>query len=115
MGLQAAADAIGITTDQLRQELPGKSLAQVAQAHGKNPAAVAAALKNEANQHIDAAVAAGKLTADRAAQMKQNLDQHIDEIMNHVMPDTLPGGPGLDGRGPGFGFRGATGGAPGGV
>jgi len=120
MGLQAAADAIGISTDQLRQELPGKSLAQVAQAHGKTAAAVAAALENEANQHIDQAVAAGKLTAERAAQMKQMLDQHIDEIMNHVMPDQLPGGPrdggpGPDGRGPGFGFRGGPGGAPGAI
>ncbi len=77
MGLQAAADAIGITTDQLRQELPGKSLAQVAQAHGKNPADVATTLKNEANLRIDQAVSAGK----------QNLDQHIDDLMNHVLPD----------------------------
>jgi DNA-binding transcriptional regulator YdaS (Cro superfamily) len=48
-----AAQAMGITPEQLRQELPGKSLAQVAQAHGKNPADVAAALKNAASQRID--------------------------------------------------------------
>ena len=51
--LTAAAQAIGITVEQLRQELPGKSLAQVAQAHGKNPSDVATALKNAANQRID--------------------------------------------------------------
>jgi|SRR5581483_2220330 len=59
--LSPVAQAIGITTDQLRQELPGKSLAQVAQAHGKNPSDVAAALKTAA-------------------------DQRIDDMMNHVFP-----------------------------
>jgi hypothetical protein len=47
--LDVAAQAIGITTDQLRTELPGKSLAQVAQAHGKSASDVATALKNAAN------------------------------------------------------------------
>jgi hypothetical protein len=49
----AAAQAIGISPEQLRQEIQGKSLADVAQAHGKNPADVAAALKSAANQRID--------------------------------------------------------------
>ena len=51
--LAVAAQAIGITPQELRQELPGKSLADVAHAHGKNPADVATALKTAANQHID--------------------------------------------------------------
>jgi hypothetical protein len=54
--LQAAADAIGISVQQLRSELPGKSLADVAQAHGKTGADVASALKNEANQQIDSRI-----------------------------------------------------------
>src|SRR5262249_17797592 len=33
MELDAAAQALGISDDQLRQELPGKSLSEVAQAH----------------------------------------------------------------------------------
>jgi hypothetical protein len=51
-----AAQAIGITPQQLRQELPGKSLAQVATANGKNPADVATALKTAASAHIDQAM-----------------------------------------------------------
>jgi hypothetical protein len=51
-----AAQAIGITPQQLRQELPGKSLAMVAEAHGKNPADVANALKTASNAHIDQAM-----------------------------------------------------------
>jgi hypothetical protein len=73
--LSTAAQAIGISVEQLRQELPGKSLAAVAQAHGKNPADVAAALK----------AAAG---------------QRIDERMNRVAPTPGPGGfPGRNGTG----------------
>ncbi|HYY88391.1 MAG TPA: hypothetical protein VFA49_06335 [Chloroflexota bacterium] len=88
-----AAQAIGITTDQLRQELPGKSLAQVAQSHSKDPADVATALKNAANQRIDQAVAGGRLTTDRANQLKQDLAQRIDQRINQVVPQGGPGRP----------------------
>jgi DNA-binding transcriptional regulator YdaS (Cro superfamily) len=79
-----AAQAIGISADQLRQELPGKSLAQVAQAHGKNPTDVANALKNAAHQRIDQAVSAGRLPADQATQQKTQVDQRTDQQMNEV-------------------------------
>jgi hypothetical protein len=52
--IAVAAQSIGITPEQLRAELPGKSLAQVAEAHGKSPADVAAALKKAADARIDA-------------------------------------------------------------
>jgi DNA-binding transcriptional regulator YdaS (Cro superfamily) len=91
--LDAAAQAIGISAQQLRQELPGKSLAQVAQAHGKNPADVATAMKNAAHQRIDQAQSAGKLTADQATQRKQQVDQRIDQMLNQVVPQGGPRGP----------------------
>jgi transposase-like protein len=87
LGASVAAQAIGISVEQLREELPGKSLAQVAQAHGKNPADVATALKNAANQRIDEAVAAGRLTADQATQLKQRVAQRIDQQINQVKPE----------------------------
>jgi polyhydroxyalkanoate synthesis regulator phasin len=99
--LNAAATAIGITSQQLEQELPGKSLAQVAQAHGKTAADVATALKNAAHQRIDAAVSSGKLTADQANTQKTQVDQRIDQMVNQVRPQGGPGGP------DGFGGRGA--------
>ena len=97
-GLDAAAQAIGITTQQLQQELPGKSLADVAQAHGKTAADVATALKNAANARIDQAVTNGRLTADQAATMKTNIDQHIDQFVNQTLPQRGPGrgAPGAD-------------------
>jgi hypothetical protein len=88
--LTAAAQSIGISVDQLRQELPGKSLAQVAQAHGKNPTDVATAMKNAANQRIDQEVTSGKLTADQATQQKQQIAQRIDQQINQAVPQ---GGP----------------------
>ena len=84
--LSVAAQAIGITPEQLRQELPGKSLAQVAQAHSKTAGDVATALKNADNKRVDEAVAAGKLTAEQAAHRKQQVAQRIEELVNHVMP-----------------------------
>ena len=95
VNFQAAATAIGITPQQLMTELPGKSLAQVAQAHGKNPTDVATALKNDAHQRIDQAVTNGRLTADQANTAKTNVDQRIDQLMTQTIPQ---GGPGR--RGP---------------
>ena len=108
--LNTAATAIGIPADQLRNELAGKSLAQVAQAHDKTGADVATALKNAAHTRIDQAVAAGRLTADQGNQAKTQSDQRIDQFVNQVLPQGRPGGPGAGGPGapggPGFGFRG---------
>jgi hypothetical protein len=104
--LTAAAQAIGITADQLRQELPGKSLTQVAQAHGKNPADVATALKTAAHTRIDQEVTAGRLTADQAATRKTEIDTRIDQQMSQVGPQAGAagrGGPGAPGGPRGFG------------
>jgi hypothetical protein len=91
VALGMAAQAIGITPQQLRTELPGKSLAQVAQAHGKNPADIATGLKNAANQRINQEVTAGKLTADQAGQRQQTVDARIDQAVNRVVPVRQPG------------------------
>jgi prolyl-tRNA editing enzyme YbaK/EbsC (Cys-tRNA(Pro) deacylase) len=88
--LNAAATAIGIPVSQLQQELSAKSLAQVAQAHGKNPGDVAKALKNAEHQRIDQAVASGRLTADEATQQKQREDRRIDQQITQVTPAAAP-------------------------
>jgi hypothetical protein len=84
VALGVTAQAIGITPQALRDELPGKSVAQVAQAHGANPADVATALTNAANQRIDHEVATGTLTAEQAARRKLRADQAIAQAMNVV-------------------------------
>ena len=90
-GLDAAAQSIGITTQQLRQELPGHSLADVAKAHGKTANDVAQALKNTAHQKIDQMAAARGLTADQVNTMKTNADQRIDQFVNQTLPQRAPG------------------------
>jgi hypothetical protein len=63
--LETAAKAIGITPEQLRQELPGKTLADVARAHNVNPTVVADALK---------------------AERKAAVDKMVDDLMNQRVP-----------------------------
>jgi hypothetical protein len=70
----------------LQQELQGKSLAQVAQAHGKSGTDVANALINAANQRVDQAVAAGRITADQGNTQKTNIATRINQLVNQVMP-----------------------------
>jgi transposase-like protein len=96
MGLGAAAQAMNLSVDQLRQELPGKSLADVARAHNVDPATVANALKADATAHIDQAVSAGRIPAYRAAQLKQDISARIDQLMSRQVPVDAPlrGGPG---------------------
>jgi hypothetical protein len=84
--LNTAATAIGIPVAQLRTELAGKSLAQVATAHGKTANDVATALKNAAHTRVDQAVTAGRLTADQATSMKTKIDAGIDKFVNQVVP-----------------------------
>jgi hypothetical protein len=84
--LSVAAQAIGITADQLRQELPGKSLADVARAHNVDPARVATALKTDAAARVDQAVQAGRVAADQAATLKQQANTRIDQQMTQQTP-----------------------------
>jgi hypothetical protein len=109
--LNAAAQVIGISADQLRQELANQSLPQVAQAHSKNPADVANALKTAANQRIDQAVADGHLTADQATQRKQQTSDRIDQMMTQSGP--AQGGPGRGDPGVPGGHNPGTPGTPG--
>lgn len=92
LGLDAAAKAIGITTDALRSQLEArKTIAQVAKAHGVDVQKV-----------IDAMV------ADAKAKLEANLEKIITDRVNGTFE--RPDGPGgSDGPQRGFGFRGGFG------
>jgi hypothetical protein len=95
-GLDAAASYLGVTEDQLRTELEGgKTLAQVAQAHGKAVDGLVGALVAEAKQHVDAAVAAGRLTQAQADDLLNGLRDRITNLVNSRVPDGLRPGPGF--------------------
>jgi hypothetical protein len=73
-GLAAAADAIGITTDELRDALHGgDSIAEVAHDHGVLAETVVAALVAECGLRLRIDVAAGRITqADADALLEQS-------------------------------------------
>jgi len=92
--LDAAAQAMNITADQLRHELPGKTLTDVARTRNVDPARVSAALKTAATTQIDQAVTAGRLTTEQATLAKQRAGEEIDQLMTRQIPAGQPGQPG---------------------
>ncbi|MCC7106169.1 MAG: hypothetical protein IT307_13580 [Chloroflexi bacterium] len=76
--LDTAAKAIGISPDQLRQELPGKTLADVARSHNVDPSKVSDALTAAMNARIDEA--------------KQQVPKRVSDLMTHQFPTQPPGG-----------------------
>ena len=114
--LDAAAKALGMTADDLRTALQGgKSLADVAQAKGVDPAKVVDALVAELKAHLDSEVASGEHTRAEADRILADARTRITDFVNGKAP---AGGPGFGGPGPGgFGGPGGPGGpgAPGGA
>ncbi|MDQ1422724.1 MAG: hypothetical protein QOD72_222 [Acidimicrobiaceae bacterium] len=81
-GLDTAAKAIGVTTDELRQALAGgQSIADYAKSKNVDPQKVIDALVAEAKTHLDQAVTAGKLTQ---AQADTELTQETTVVTNLV-------------------------------
>jgi hypothetical protein len=94
-GLAAAAEALGMTEDELKTELEsGKSIADVAGEKGVDVQTVIDALVADASAHIDQEVTDGHLTADEAAAKKAELNDRITAFVNGEMPPGGPGGPG---------------------
>lgn len=89
--LNAAAQYLGLSTDQLRQQLQqGRSLAQVAQAQGKSVQGLEQALVQAAKSRLDQAVQGGRMTAQQEQQRLQSLEQGIAGFVNRT---GLPGQP----------------------
>jgi ribosomal protein S20 len=104
--LDAAAKALGVSTDELRQQLrDGKTIAQVAQDRNVDKQKVIDAMVKDAEDHIDQAVQDGKLTADQANERKANLKDRITSLVNN--------GPQHDRDGERGGSDGRQGGQPG--
>jgi hypothetical protein len=101
-GLDAAAQALGVSVDQLRQELAGgQTLTQVAQAHSVDPTTVANALKQAADARIDQDATAGRIPADQVATAKQRAAERVDQMMSQAGPQRGPGGPSAQNGRPG--------------
>ena len=85
--LDAAAKYLGLTEAQLRTELQsGKTLAEVAKAHGKTAAGLVDAVLAQAKTKVDEAVKAGKLTQSEANEMLAGLEARITDLVNGRFP-----------------------------
>ena len=100
--LQGLADSLGIDLDQLRTDvMGGKTVAEAAAAQGVSADDLKAALKAEAAEHIDRALADGRIDQAKADELKADLDTRIDDLINGKAGDL--GGHGWGGGGMGRG------------
>lgn len=84
--LRDAAQVIGIGVGDLRTQLPGKSLAQVAQSHNVSRDTLVERLRAAITAKVDEAVRAHKLTQQQADRIKADLPQTIAKQVDRVVP-----------------------------
>jgi polyhydroxyalkanoate synthesis regulator phasin len=85
--MKTIADTLGITTDQLKQEMSsGSSLAQIAQSHGKTADDLVNALQDRATSRLDQAVSAGKISQDQATRFLGQLKQRETNFVDGTRP-----------------------------
>lgn len=97
-GLDAAAEALGITTDELREALQGgSSLAEIAEQKGVNRQAVIDALTTEAKERIMTKLSEGSITQEQADERLAELDARIADRVDNSGGGAGPGGPGRPG------------------
>jgi hypothetical protein len=99
-GLDTAAKALGITTDELKSDLAkGMSIADIAKSKNVDVNKVIDALVAGANAKIDTAVKNGKLSQDHANSLKDMIRSAITAFVNNQLPKPPAG------NGSGFGFK----------
>ena len=79
--LEAAAAYIGIKPRALASELKGKSLAEVATAHGRTAAGLNAALQAPFKARLDQAVAAGRMNSAEAQARLARISARLDKLI----------------------------------
>jgi hypothetical protein len=90
--LEAAAAAIGIEEDALREALQNdQTIAQVAQANNVDPQTVIDALVADVSARIDEKVAEGDLTQEEADERKAELPERMTALVNGEKPERPEG------------------------
>jgi hypothetical protein len=80
-------ETIGIDRPTLRSELrSGKTIGEIATAHGVEPSAVIDALVSGATTKLDAAASAGKITTERAQKIEAKLPARFTKLVNSWHP-----------------------------
>jgi polyhydroxyalkanoate synthesis regulator phasin len=95
-GLETAAEALGITEDELRTalEADGASLAKVAQDRGVDVQTVVDALAADVRDRVAEAVQEGHLTQEQADQRLADLEQEVTDWVNSTSNGPWGGGRG---------------------
>lgn len=107
--VDAAANALGITSDDLMQQvLNGTTVAKIAESKNIPLNTVVDAVVKEITTKIDAAVTAGTMTQAQADKIKTNLTQTVTDFANGKMPFGKGGMPGMPGGKGGHGHGGGT-------
>jgi hypothetical protein len=85
--LAAAATYLGISRDQLLgQVASGKSLAQVAKAHGKSVSGLKAAVTASLKARLDRAVSAKLITRTQEQEILSRVSSKLDDLINRTPP-----------------------------
>jgi len=84
-----AADTIGITPQELLEELrveEDASIAEVAANHGSSAGDVIDAIVEKAQEKLDERVADGKMTQEKADERLVNITEKVTEVVNSPFP-----------------------------
>lgn len=111
LDLDAAADALGLTRDELRDALSadGTTLADVAEEQDVETAALVDSLVAAANERIEQAVADGRLTQEQADELSEAVPERIAAAIEREFRGDRGRGPGRGGHtGDDDGSTGAT-------
>ncbi len=84
--LRAAAGFLGLDRAELRAQLPGNSLAGLAERQGKSAAGLKAAMVAPAKARLAKAVENERITKARAELAAQRLDKLADRLASKVFP-----------------------------
>ena len=84
--LVLAARYLDLNRAELRAELPGHSLADLAESHGKSASGLEAAMVAPAKARLAKAVSDGKLTRARADALLTRLEQAAHRLATHEFP-----------------------------
>jgi hypothetical protein len=88
----AAATYLGVSTPQLLSDLQsGKSLAQIATAHGKSVSGLEQAIVTAVKTRLDRAVSKGLITKAQEQRLLNRLSAKISQLVNRAGPVGPPG------------------------
>ena len=85
--LEPAAEALGLTAQELREMLPGTSLAAIAEEQGVPASDVETAIVAAGQERLDEALESGRIDADRAAELSERVAERASDMLEREVPE----------------------------